>query len=223
MSAPERHVDALAPTPSRRPTAAPTGNAGGRGHAVPAQAVETGVTAGGEPPHALAALVKNAMAAVESKTPAQMCELYRTVTACLEAFLRSEHAAGAGAVLGAEAAQHACFLLQCSAFLSLHALRPAGGAAAPDAQCANVDIAHVKAMADRVLEALEWAGAAGAASAAMEVSKGEGGRKGGREEGREDIERTYEVWFILRRVCRHVHLCHYIYMFCARLIFMLVR
>ena len=181
MSAPERHVDALAPTPSRRLTAAPPGSAGGRGHAVPAQAVETCVTAGGEPPHPLAALVKNAVAAVESKTPAQVCELYRTVTACLEAFLRS------GSALGAEAAQHACFLLQCSAFLSLHALRPlrpaAGGAAAPDAQGASVDIAHVKAMADRVLEALEWAGAAGAASAAMEVRRG---RKGGREEERKE-------------------------------------
>jgi len=178
MSAPERHVDALAPTPSRRLTAAPPGSAGGRGHAVPAQAVETCVTAGGEPPHPLAALVKNAVAAVESKTPAQVCELYRTVTACLEAFLRS------GSALGAEAAQHACFLLQCSAFLSLHALRPAAGsAAAPDAQGASVDIAHVKAMADRVLEALEWAGAAGAASAAMEVRRG---RKGGREEERKE-------------------------------------
>lgn len=125
MSAPERHVDALAPTPSRRLTAAPPGSAGGRGHAVPAQAVETCVTAGGEPPHPLAALVKNAVAAVESKTPAQVCELYRTVTACLEAFLRS------GSALGAEAAQHACFLLQCSAFLSLHALRPLRPAVAP--------------------------------------------------------------------------------------------
>jgi hypothetical protein len=216
MSAPERHVDALAPMPSRRPTAAPPGSAGGRGHAVSAQAVDTGVATGGEPPHPLAALVKNAVAVVESKTPAQVCELYRTVTACLETFLRSEHAAGAGAAPGAEAAQHVCFLLQCSAFLSLHALRPAaGGAAAPDAQGTSVDIAHVKAMADRVLEALEWAGAAGAASAAIEVSKREGGRKGGRKGGREGGHREFR--FILRRVCRQAHLCHDIYMFCARL------
>ena len=77
--------------------------------------------------HPLVLLARNPAAAVESRTPAQMRELYLTVDACLEAFVRSDDAAGDAP--GA-AAQHACcFLLQCAAFLSLHALRPVAGAA----------------------------------------------------------------------------------------------
>ena len=142
-------------------TAAPAPIVGQSAVFPPRSAEDAGAT------HPLVLLARNPAAAVESRTPAQMRELYLTVDACLEAFVRSDDAAGDAP--GA-AAQHACcFLLQCAAFLSLHALRPVAGAAGSAAAQGAVDIAHAKAMADRLLEALEWAGRVGAARAGLEA------------------------------------------------------
>jgi hypothetical protein len=113
-------------------------------------------------PHLLTRLVKNPASTVESQTLVEVCELYRAVAASLSACVGSD---AAGASPDAKTAQHVCFLLQCSAYLSLHILRPSS---AVDGSSAS-DVELVKEMADRVLEALEWAGRTSSASAGVEA------------------------------------------------------
>jgi hypothetical protein len=120
--------------------------------------------------HPLAALAKNPATVVAAHTFAEVFALFRTVAACLEAFAQSPQAAD-GAARG-KAEQHACFLLQCASFLSLHVLRSSSRAAANEADAGGQDAVEiVKDMTVRVLETLEWAGSAGASGVGAEAIK----------------------------------------------------
>lgn len=121
-------------------------------------------------PHPLTRLVKNPASTVEGRTDgAEVSELYRDVAASLRACLCAESVAVAGDSPDAKTAQHVCFLLQCSAYLSLHILRPssAGSGSTTDGSASDVEV--VKDMADVVLEALEWAGRTSTSSAGVEA------------------------------------------------------
>ena len=129
--------------------------------------------------HLLAELARNPAEAV-AVSQEQLGELYRTVAACLRALVSTSQAGhevgSAGSESGealqtqAKVAQHACFLLQCSSFLSMHALRLQPGASlGARGTAATASDADVAEMVERVLNTLEWAGQAGATSAAMEA------------------------------------------------------
>jgi len=114
--------------------------------------------------------LKNPTAVVDGRTQIQIYEMYRTVAACLDVFVKSDHAAADSTSPKAE--QHACFLLQCAAFLSLHILRPSGagtGLSGGNEAADNEEL--VTDMTDRVLAALEWAGRMGSSSAGGEAIK----------------------------------------------------
>jgi hypothetical protein len=114
--------------------------------------------------HPLVSLVKNPTTAVERLTALEVYDLYRTVEACLQAFLSSDHAAEE--VVGTKTVHHACFLLQCTSFVSLHVLRQDGAGGLVDAH-STVELA--KEMTERVLDVFEWAGRSSTPSVGLEA------------------------------------------------------